>query len=409
VAREVTHRLPESAAGAALDEGSARALAEQALRERLQLTPPDLRGVSAEARQRPTRRDWLFTYAARGGPDLGDGEARIDVDVAGDEVVSVRRYVHVPESWQREERSRSTRSMIVSLGSAGLVVLLLLVGVVVAVLVWSRGGFAVGPVAAVALAIVALQCAGAVNGFPSLRATFTTAEPVRTQLFEFFAGLVVAGVAVAGGLGLLAGLAHTWLHRRALSRGAGSVTIGIAAGFALAGGVAAASKLLPSEAAPEWPSYDAAVAYFPALQPFVESATAFIAATAALLLLVAVVERVTAGWTRRRTDATITLLWIGVLLYGIGMDLERTLAADLLRWGLGGAAAGVSLIAVYHLYRRFGPAPIPLLTVVLLSALRWERALARPLESSLTGALLGIVLTAVAALWWNRSLERGAG
>jgi hypothetical protein len=187
------------------------------------------------------------------------------------------------------------------------------------------------------------------------------------------------------------------------------VTIGIAAGFALAGGVAAASKLLPSEAAPEWPSYDAAVAYFPALQPFVESATAFIAATAALLLLVAVVERVTAGWTRRRTDATITLLWIGVLLYGIGMDLERTLAADLLRWGLGGAAAGVSLIAVYHLYRRFGPAPIPLLTVVLLSALRWERALARPLESSLTGALLGIVLTAVAALWWNRSLERGAG
>ena len=43
--------------------------------------------------------------------DVGkDGQARVAVNVAGDEVVSAGRYVHVPEAWQRAEREREGRA-----------------------------------------------------------------------------------------------------------------------------------------------------------------------------------------------------------------------------------------------------------------------------------------------------------
>jgi membrane protease YdiL (CAAX protease family) len=403
--RGVAHQLPEVRPGPALAEDAARLLARVALGvEALDAT--GLREISAEARQRPARRDWLFTYASDQGPELEGGELRVEVEVAGDEVVGLRRYVHVPETWEREERSRATRLLIGRLGSVGLSVLLLLTGVVVAVVVWSRGAFAVKAAAAAATALVVLQVAGAVNGVPAALASFTTAEPLRTQIVELAVGLLLASVAVAGGFGLLTGLAHTWL--RGVGGGAWrpAVGVGVAAGLALAGGRAVWARAFPSGGGPEWPSYEAAGTYLPVLQPIVQALTALVAAGAALLLVVAVVERWTAGWTRRRTDAVVTLLWLGLVLSGAAADMRGTLAADLTRWAAGGVAVGAALLGVYHLARRFGAAPIPVLVAVLLAATQLEVALVRPFDGAPAAAAGATLLVALGAAAWSRALQR---
>jgi hypothetical protein len=399
--REVRHRLPEGRPGASLEEQDARSVAEAALREPRDLNAADVTEVSAEARQRPARRDWVFTFRAEGASRLSEGERRIEIEIAGDEVVGRRRFVHVPESWEREERRRATRSLIVSLGSGGVLVMLLLAGAVAALVVWSRGTFALGPALAVALAVAGLQAVGAANGFPGMMASLTTAEPVRTQLFELGVGLVVAGFLVGGGFGLLAGLAHAW---RARSSPRSALAAGTSAGAVLAG-VGAALGRSGGAGAPDWPDYSGAVMYSPVLQSVVPAGTALVAGTTALLLLLVVVDRVTRAWARRRTDAVITLLWLGMLIAGAGFEMRGSIGADLLRWTPMGLGVGVGLCLVYQLYRRFGPGMVPPLVAVLLALNQWEEALARAIPSSVPGALLASSLTIAAALWWGRSFR----
>jgi membrane protease YdiL (CAAX protease family) len=401
VVTDVGHDLPEERPGASLEEAEARAIAEAALREPGDLNAGDVREISAEARQRPARRDWVFTYRAEGGTELAQGERRIEVEVAGGEVVSRLRSVHVPESWQREERRRATRSLIVSLGSVGVGVLLLLAGAVAAVVVWSRGAFARGPAVVVALAVVVLEAIGAVNGIPGVIATLGTAEPVRTQLFARAVGLVVAGFVVGGGVGLLAGLAHTWLARPTRP---GAALAGLATGAVLAGAAAAAARWGDAGTGPDWPNYAPANGYLPALQPVVAAGMALIVGTTSLLLLMVVVDRATRGWTRRRVDAASALLWLGMLISGITFEARGSVGADLLRWLPNGLSAGLGLLLVYAIFRRYGPATVPLLVSSLLVAGEWEGALARAVPSSVPAALLASVVMFAAAGFWGRRL-----
>ena len=85
------HRLAEETAGAALPEDEARTLARDAP-ARLG-GAADLAEVSAESSRRPARTDWTFTFRDETAGDLAGGEARVAVEIAGDEVVDTGRYV----------------------------------------------------------------------------------------------------------------------------------------------------------------------------------------------------------------------------------------------------------------------------------------------------------------------------
>ena len=81
-------------------------------RARFGVDPAALTLVAAEEKDRPARTDWSFTFADP-RVDVGkDGEARMVVVVAGDEVVGAGRFVHVPEPWLRAEREREGRTQI---------------------------------------------------------------------------------------------------------------------------------------------------------------------------------------------------------------------------------------------------------------------------------------------------------
>jgi hypothetical protein len=404
--REVVHRVPEAAEGAELELPDARTLARSTLMAAAGAAPETFREVSAEASQRPARRDWLFTFTPTGPHPIGEGEPRVQVEIAGDEVAAVRRLVHVPEAWEREERRRATRSTLVSLGSAGIGVLVLLASVVAAVVVWSRGRFAARAFVAVTLSVAAIQTVGAANGFPAVVAGFTTAEPLRAQLFAVGAGLVIAGLLLSGSLGLLAGLAHTWLWRSPTAAAGRPFTPGAFAGLALAGALSAATALAPEALGPRWPELGAAGAYLPALQALVEALTAFLAGTTLLLLVVGAVHRWTGGWRRRRGEAISGLLGLGVLLRGTAFTMQGDLVPDLLRWVGGGLLVGVVLALVYGLARRFHPAVVPALAAVVVALGRIEDAFARPYPGSATGAVAGALGVMAAAWLWGRALER---
>ena len=119
------HIVPEDRPGASLDEGAARALAVKAVAARLGLDAArgQIREVSARPSKLKARTDWTFTFVDTTVAPLPQGEPRIDVGIAGDEVVSARPYVFVPEEWSassgRPGRATSSSALPTSWSSQG--------------------------------------------------------------------------------------------------------------------------------------------------------------------------------------------------------------------------------------------------------------------------------------------------
>ena len=96
------HGLEEDAPGASLTPDQARDLAEQAVREHgYRLEDFDLQ--SSDATKRKAREDYTLVWQAKPGDprNVGDAHYRLEVDIAGDQVVGFSRSFKLPEEWER--------------------------------------------------------------------------------------------------------------------------------------------------------------------------------------------------------------------------------------------------------------------------------------------------------------------
>src|SRR5260370_25401575 len=95
------HQLPESSAGAQLEQKQARVIAHNAIVQHYNLDPTALTEISAEQGKLHNRRNWLFIFSDPAVYPLTTGQARISVLIAGDDVIDIARTIHVPEEWER--------------------------------------------------------------------------------------------------------------------------------------------------------------------------------------------------------------------------------------------------------------------------------------------------------------------
>jgi membrane protease YdiL (CAAX protease family) len=103
------HEIPEAAAGANLEEASARQIAETFLREVMKRDLADLEMVEGGPEKRPARTDYSFTWKQK-SVNLGDGSLRLEVDVGGDQVAGYQEFVKIPEQWSRDYQKLRARN-----------------------------------------------------------------------------------------------------------------------------------------------------------------------------------------------------------------------------------------------------------------------------------------------------------
>ena len=97
-----------------------------------------MKEVSARPAKLKARTDWTFTFLDTTVPALPQGEPRVAVEIAGDEVTAAYRFVFVPEEWQRL-RGRPARGTRFSRSSSSVVFGSLLVTAgVFGIIAWSR-------------------------------------------------------------------------------------------------------------------------------------------------------------------------------------------------------------------------------------------------------------------------------
>jgi membrane protease YdiL (CAAX protease family) len=100
------HLLSETAPGASLSAQQAETLGRQAVTDNgYSLSGFSLQG--AQAIKRKAREDYILVWEAKPGDPRNIGEARyrLEVDLAGNQVVGFARYFKLPEQWLRQEES----------------------------------------------------------------------------------------------------------------------------------------------------------------------------------------------------------------------------------------------------------------------------------------------------------------
>jgi hypothetical protein len=321
------------------------------------------------------------------------------VRIAGDEVASVGRFLHVPEEWERRQRAASTRSLIVAIAT-GLVFGGLLVSAAVgSVVAWSRRRYTPRLFVAGALTMFAVSALSFVNGWPSVLAQLQTALPFRLQIL----GIVGVGFIALTLTSVLVGLALGGLpHRLTIS---GRLPDRVAAQLGVALGLvgvalAAAAAWLRTPAWASFPDIAPVGTLMPIVEVALDPVTGFLTRTAILVVLLAVIHEITAGWTRRRLPGALALVIVGFLGSGppVGMEIGGWIAAGMLT-GAGLLAAYVGLVRA-----DLTVAPLALGTMGAVGAL--ARGAGRPFPAALAGSIVAAVIVAGLAWWWFRALRQ---
>jgi hypothetical protein len=349
---QVRHALPEARPGARLANAAARVLAERALTTRFGVDPSAVKLVAADEKDRPSRTDWTLTFA---DPriDVGkDGEARMSVAIAGDEIVGASRYVHVPESWLRAEREREGRTGNAKIAAGLLFALAAIAALGVAVKAWMRGHCDTRA-SALALAItLSAAAAGIAVMWPAFTIRLKTTEPVAWQMLRV--GAAARGGARFAAVALVAGVGAWAARMRPRTPLAGRLppwACGAAAALFIAGGAALAERLVASEA-PLWPS----LPFESAAWPWAAAALhgiGIISSIGVALFVLHILDRVTASWTRRGWLAVAVVVALISGLVAIKGSSEQGAAIA------GALVAGVFAAGVVYCVLRFDARTLP--------------------------------------------------
>lgn len=351
--RQFVHRLPEARPGASLERPAAEALAEAALRQAFGTDPAALVLRSADQAQREARRDWGFVYADPRVNVGKDGELRLQIIVGGDRVLSTGRAVFVPEAWQRAEARRADERQFVKMASLVVIGLVALAALVYAVFAWNRHRSDRRAMLIVGGVSMATLLASSANNWPALAIQLRTAEPVLSQLTTSILGMLAGALLVALVFGLLGGVG-AWYARGqpavALAGRLPSWAMGVAAALATAGITTLLTSLMPPSL-PAWPDLKVFSTAWPAAGA-VLSAFSLVPALAVTLFLLAVIDRGTAGWTRR-----IPLAGAVLVLFGVAVALLSGLeVVDALRRGV---VEGLVALAFAWLVLRYDLTTVP--------------------------------------------------
>ncbi len=393
------HRLAEDTAGPALSEDAARSLARDAL-DRFEGVA-SLREISAESSRRPSRTDWTFTFRDEAVGGLSGGEARVAVQIGGDEVVDTGRSIYLPEEWRRRENQRRATMSVVAVASNTLLGLLLVGGAVAAIVRWTRGQFHLETALTVAGLVLVVSVVQLANDWPSLMNGLDTAQPLLLQVGLFIVGGLIGQGVLAVLVGLLAGHCHVLAHGRFTTRADTRLAVwtGVALGVGFLGGVASVGTLF-GRSLPPWSAYGPADAMVPWLTAALGPVPAYLLLTVVAMLVITSVNALTGGWARRRVVGAIALILVGALLApGPSRD---TLAS----WAVSGLLSGALLLVAYIWVLRSYPALVVLSTAALIVPGVVERGFERAYGGALVGSLVGVAAVAFVAWRWFRLLSR---
>jgi len=382
---ELRHELPESTAGENLTHREAQKIAKSS-------TTAEAQEKSSKLLKRPARTDWEFIFS---DPSVHfqtpDAQARIHVDIAGNQVASVSPTIYIPEQWLRQERNRQNSLSILFTLSIALLIAITLGGLIWALIGWARKHFDIQSFKYGLYILVFLSTLNTLNGLPEKLASFSPEQPWGHQIFT----LLGFGLIKIVFLSLCSALLLGWIFDQArLSVRLGcrwfSLTgfcFGIL-GTAVVSGIAHAFPPL----VPTWGKVSPLNHYFPLLT-CLSTLENFIFFTVFIFILyITYIEFIKKG----RAQAGIA----GLLLVSMGFVIQGAAAESFLPWACLGLWSGAFLLMSFRFVIKNHFSLIPSMTAGIwtLIELKQIRLDAHPGATAI-GITSILIILCTASIW----------
>jgi hypothetical protein len=395
------HKLPEARPGKTISESDARLLAQSALKDLFRLEASALKEVSAVPSKLKARTDWLFTFSDNVGDKLPQGEKRLAIQIAGDEVVDAYRFVHVPEEWARKERDRRAIPQVIDIACTVLIAVIIIGGVAAAILNWSRRKFAPATFLLLFAVLFVVNVASLLNRLPMVTAQFSTAQPYKTQMLLLVGMGIVGLLLLSASIGLIAGLLHKWTADAGRLPPLASWAVGVSLGSLTAGLSAIGSRLEPS-LSPKWADYTPLGTYIPLLVRILDPVAGYLTQATVALFVIALVHRFTRGWMKRKPLSFLLMVLFGLVVTGMqGVDAIPA-------WLGSGLILGLLLSMAYLVALRFSISST-LIAVGVLQLLNIARQGAyAAFPGAVLGAAVAFIVTAAAIWFWYEKMAGAA-
>ncbi len=392
----MTHKLPQMLKGAELSEKEARTIAHTALQTNFNLDPHELNEISATASQQPNRKDWLFIFANKAIYPLQQGEARIAIEIGGNEVVDSSRYIHIPEDWERNERKKENLKNIISTICNLIVYLLFIIGAFIALKHWSSKSLSIRTFIPLFLSLVALSIVNITNIWPTLVVRFNTSEPFYNQVFMMMGMVTLSLLLYAAIFSLLIGLLIHWKTRSSMIKDNKTILLGFSIGIAVTGILALIQWFAPS-LSPKWAEYTPINTYSPYLGTIFIYIIKYISFTTLLLLFYTIINHVT--YNKNKILLPLLFILFGILAKGI--QQPESIAFGL----LSGALLGIIMFILHHLFIRFDRSLIPLIVGSYTIALVAQQAAFNAYPNVLLGTILTSIIIGILSIYWHKKIQ----
>ncbi len=320
---QIRHELPESRGGKSLEVTEAKLIAITWIDKNYKLKPNQILEISHKVFKLPSRRDWLFIFSDP-SVHLKLGEARIGVRLTGDQIMSSRRFIFIPEVWERAESNKQNLLSIVRIFSILVLAMILTTGIGWSLLSWTQKQFNFRIFKLSVTFLLAINFIGLINELPGKFAQFSNVEPKNNQLISLFTVEAVKILFSCFFLALLLGFIHrfTVQFQRPLESKASKTSTALLSIFGYSLGIigaalTSASQHLFSSASPSTGKMAALDTYLPFLNGMtVIGHLTWVTLLFAITALIA--KRITQNWPQRGPLGTLFLFLFSFSLSGLG-------------------------------------------------------------------------------------------
>ncbi len=390
------HKLPEIAPGKSLSRTESVAIAQQEIKKRYGLLPNSLQEISAQSKKQPNRVDWTIIYKNINNYSSSEGEARITVSLAGDQVVDAYRFIHVPEDWERKEENNLLLASIIIKLCQLCIYLLAVASSVFALRRW--GALHISTPLALLIGLAAISLFELFNAYPTIIFKFVTSQPFADQLFRSFGITAVILILRATVIAIILSFVTTVPQQYYIPITNWLPFIGISIGAFFAGSNALLSYLLPSKA-PTWANYKPLKFLSPASNALNYPLLNYLIFTTLFLFGIIMIQSI----KRVKHNKSVgVLLFIILGFIGAGLSFSDNLPL----FATSGLVMGAGFWVFYYSLLQYNYAIIPLATGTYIVLDQLQEALFNSYSSSiLLHAIVSILIMMIAWIWYKKLIS----
>ncbi|MBN2805379.1 MAG: CPBP family intramembrane metalloprotease, partial [Prolixibacteraceae bacterium] len=387
------HNWPEKRPGDNLAEDAVLAKALLALKNFSIEKADQLEVVSLTPSKLESRTDWLIEFSDTLTYDLKQGQGRYQVSLAGSEVNGLKQYVFVPETWERDLKKQQSTLKILVLISNLFRAAIIVLGIVIGFINWSRKRFSVRMFMLFASALLLLSVIDLANSWNDIAFKYFTGLPYSNFLAMTLIGALIGLVFLSLGVGVIGGFSCEMARNDAM------VERPLAKAFLLGilwTGLQAAINSLNPQVSPDWALLSPLNAELPWLSVITGPWTRFVFYPAFTLVLFYLAGRMTKNG-QTLNILPITFIFIaGFVASGIQANLLES-------WLLTGACGG-TLFTLFFLLIRKHLNWIPMIFVVPLVFQEVNNLIEGQSIGMIIGAIFTMIFLVLAAWLWYRGI-----